>query len=62
VRLHSAIGYIAPADKLAGNAEKIFEARETKLAAARDQRQKKRLRTKRSQSSLFQSVNESETG
>jgi hypothetical protein len=46
VRLHSAIGYITPADKLAGNAEKIFESREVKLNAARSQRQKKRLRGK----------------
>lgn len=42
-RLHSAIGYITPADKLAGNAEKILAAREAKLAAAREQRRQKRL-------------------
>ena len=46
VRLHSAIGYITPADKLAGNAEDIIKAREEKLAAARMQRQQKRLRVK----------------
>ncbi len=34
-RLHSAIGYITPANKLAGRAEKILAARDTKLAAAR---------------------------
>jgi len=34
VRLHSAIDYIAPADKLGGRAESIWEARRQKLAAA----------------------------
>ena len=37
-RLHSAIGYITPKDKLAGNAESIFAGRDAKLAAARDAR------------------------
>jgi transposase InsO family protein len=37
-RLHSAIGYITPADKLAGRDEAIFAAREAKLNAARDAR------------------------
>ena len=50
-RLHSAIGYITPADKLAGNAEKIFEQRENKLAEARDQRRQKRLRAFQNQPS-----------
>ena len=43
-RLHSAIGYITPADKLAGNADAIFAAREQKLAVAREQRRQKRDR------------------
>ena len=43
-RLHSAIGYITPADKLAGNAETIFAQREAKLAEAREQRRQKRLK------------------
>ena len=43
VRLHSAIGYIAPADKLAGKEERIFAARDRKLAEARDRRRKSRL-------------------
>src|SRR5262249_4950730 len=34
VRLHSAIGYVTPADKLAGRAEPIRAARRRKLAAA----------------------------
>jgi transposase InsO family protein len=38
VRLHSAIGYITPKDKLEGRAEQIQAARERKLAAAREQR------------------------
>ena len=42
VRLHSAIQYIAPADKLAGRAEEILAARETKLAAAREGRRARR--------------------
>ena len=37
-RLHSAIGYIAPRDKLEGRAEAIHQARDAKLAAAREQR------------------------
>ena len=41
-RLHSAIGYITPNDKLQGRAEGILAAREAKLAAAREARQAKR--------------------
>jgi len=37
-RLHSAIGYIAPIDKLKGRAESIFAERDAKLTAARDAR------------------------
>jgi transposase InsO family protein len=44
VRLHSAIGYIAPADKLAGRAEAILAARDAKLAAARQARRQMRQR------------------
>jgi len=39
VRLHSALGYIAPADKLAGREAEIFAARDRKLAEARARRQ-----------------------
>jgi putative transposase len=42
VRLHSAIQYIAPADKLAGRAEAILAARDAKLAAAREARKRMR--------------------
>jgi putative transposase len=38
VRLHSAIGYITPLDKLEGRAEQIFAARDAKLEAARQAR------------------------
>jgi len=42
VRLHSAIGYIAPADKLAGREKEIFAARDRKLAEARQRRKEQR--------------------
>ena len=38
VRLHSALGYITPADKLAGLEEMIFAERDRKLEEARQQR------------------------
>jgi putative transposase len=38
VRLHSAIGYITPKDKIEGRAEAIFALRDRKLAAAREAR------------------------
>ncbi len=41
-RLHSAIGYITPADKLQGRAEDIQAGRDAKLAAARESRQVRR--------------------
>src|SRR5438876_747431 len=37
-RLHSAIGYITPKDKLEGRAPEIFAARDRKLAEARERR------------------------
>lgn len=44
VRLHSAIGYIAPVDKLNGREQEIFKERDRKLEQARALRKKKRLR------------------
>jgi len=41
-RLHSAIGYITPMDKLQGRAETILAQRDAKLAAAREARKAKR--------------------
>jgi putative transposase len=38
VRLHSAVGYIAPKDMLAGRAQEIFAARDRKLCEARERR------------------------
>jgi hypothetical protein len=45
VRLHSAIGYITPADKLAGKEAAIFAARDQKLLQARETRKTKRNQT-----------------
>jgi putative transposase len=42
VRLHSAIGYITPKDKLEGGEKEIFAARDRKLEAARERRKAKR--------------------
>lgn len=41
-RLHSATGYIAPADKLAGREQVIWDARDRKLEAARELRRQRR--------------------
>jgi len=41
-RLHSAIGYVTPKDKLEGRAETILTQREAKLAAARESRKIRR--------------------
>lgn len=46
VRLHSAIGYVAPADKLAGREAEIFAARDRKLAEARQRRKEQREATR----------------
>lgn len=42
VRLNSAIGYIAPADKLSGRDRQILKERDKKLEAARQERKKQR--------------------
>jgi len=44
VRLHSAIGYVAPAHKLAGREREIFAARDRKLAEAQERRKAQRDR------------------
>lgn len=46
VRLHSAIGYITPADKLNGLAQVIFDERDRKLEEARQRRQLARRSTR----------------
>ena len=43
VRLHSAIGYVTPKDRLDGRQQAIFDERDRKLAEARDRRQQARL-------------------
>ena len=42
VRLHSAIGYVTPKDKLDGRAKEIFAERDRKLAEARERRRQLR--------------------
>jgi transposase InsO family protein len=42
VRLHSALGYVTPQDKLAGRDPEIHAARDRKLAAARERRKQQR--------------------
>ncbi len=49
VRLHSAIDYVTPADKLAGRAGKIVDARDRKLEEAGENRRAKRLAARRSE-------------
>ena len=41
-RLHSAIGYVTPADKLAGREQAIFAERDQKLTSARERRARNR--------------------
>jgi putative transposase len=45
VRLHSALGYITPKDKLAGKEKEIFAERDRKLEEARERRKAKRAAT-----------------
>ena len=42
VRLHSAIGYVTPNDKLEGREAAIFAQRDRKLAEARERRKARR--------------------
>jgi transposase InsO family protein len=44
VRLHSAIGYVTPQDRIAGRQAEIYAARDRKLEQARSQRQLRRQR------------------
>jgi hypothetical protein len=44
--LHSALGYVAPKDKLEGRDKQIFKEGDKKLEAAREARRKKRLKEK----------------
>jgi transposase InsO family protein len=46
-RLHSAIGYITPGDRLAGRDQQIFDERDRKIEQARAQRQARRRQGRR---------------
>jgi len=48
VRLNSAIGYVAPKDKLEGRAEAIFAERDRNLHEARERRKARRQRIRKS--------------
>jgi len=47
VRLHSALGYVTPADKLAGREQAIWAARDLKLESAREGRRRSRETARR---------------
>ncbi len=42
MRLHSALGYVTPKDRLEGRHEAIYDHRDRKLEAARERRRQKR--------------------
>ena len=47
VRLHSAIGYVTPQTKLKGKEKEVFQERDRKLEAARQERRSKRAESQR---------------
>ncbi len=68
IRLHSAIGYIAPIDKLEGREKEILADRERKLEEARAQRKQKRFAIRKNNltvnegRSIVSTIGETETG
>lgn len=56
-RLHSAIGFITPADMLAGRQQAIWDERDRKLEAAREQRRLVRQRCGSGHSSILNPIN-----
>jgi putative transposase len=66
VRLHSAIGYVTPQDRLAGRQAEIHAARDHKLEQARSRRQLRRQRTASSRfapaAAIMTSPGETEAG
>jgi len=56
VRLHSALGYVTPKDKLEGRQEMIFAERERKLEQARERRKIKRLESSTKQADKMQNL------
>ena len=59
VRLHSAIGYVTPADKLAGRDRQIFAERDRKLEAARERRKAAREASRAGAADAAESLPES---
>jgi hypothetical protein len=62
VRLHSAIGYVAPADMLAGRQAEIHAARDRKLEQTRRQRQLRRQLAHREAATTIAALGETEAG
>jgi putative transposase len=62
VRLHSAIGFVTPADLLAGRQAEIHTARDRKLEEARQQRQKRRQQTTSARRDTMTLPGETEAG
>ena len=56
VRLHSAIGYVAPLDKLEGRASDILKERDRKLEADREARKQRRVQARQSAQPTQQSL------
>lgn len=56
VRLHSAIGYVTPRDKLEGKEEDIFRERDRKLESAREVRRRRRAAARKSQESATETA------
>lgn len=57
-RLHSAIGFVTPADMLAGRQQAIWDERDRKLEAAREQRRLLRQQQFEKDSSILSSINQ----
>ena len=57
-RLHSAIGYVTPGDKLEGRESEIFALRDRRLAQARQRRRQKRSATHKSKNEQGQAQGE----
>src|SRR5712671_3565585 len=62
VRLHSAVGFVTPADMLAGRQAEIHAARDRKLEEARQQRQERRQQTAAAKRDTMTLPGETEAG
>ena len=56
VRLHSAIGYVTPLDKMLGREQEIFDQRDRKLEAARERRAEERQQARSQQTASRENV------